>query len=316
MKRVDFSSVKINGGFWKQKQDLIRETTIKAVYNRFKESGRIDAFNLDSGIEAHFFWDSDVAKWIESVAYLTSEKREPRLESIVDEIIDNIEKYQDECGYYNIYHMTIAPEKRLKIRDNHELYCLGHLIEAGVAYYNATGKDKLLKLMCKYTDYVEKRFKIDKDTDFETPGHEEIELALVRLYEATGEKRYLDLSKYFVDERGNHEGLADWTDFMYNQSHLPVREQKTAEGHAVRAVYLYCAMADLALKYNDEGLKNACITLFDNITTKRMYITGGIGSSAFGEAFTVDYDLPNLMAYTESCAAIGLALFAHRMLLI
>ncbi len=316
MKRVDFSSVKINGGFWKQKQDLIRQTTIEAVYNRFKESGRIDAFNFDSGIEAHFFWDSDVAKWIESVAYLTSEKREPRLESIVDEIIDNIEKYQDECGYYNIYHMTIAPEKRFKIRDNHELYCLGHLIEAGVAYYNATGKDKLLKLMCKYTDYVEKRFKIDKDTDFETPGHEEIELALVRLYEATGEKRYLDLSKYFVDKRGNHEGLADWTDFMYNQSHLSVREQKTAEGHAVRAVYLYCAMADLALKYNDEGLKNACIALFDNITTKRMYITGGIGSSAFGEAFTVDYDLPNLMAYTESCAAIGLALFAHRMLLI
>ena len=317
MKAVDFTSIKINGGFWKEKQDLVREITINAVYDRFKESGRIDAFNFDSGVKAHFFWDSDVAKWIESVAYLSTEKREPALEAIVDEIVDNIEKYRDECGYFNIYHMTIEPENRLKIRDHHELYCLGHLIEAGVAYYKATGKDKLLKLMCDYTDYVEKRFKIDKNTPFTTPGHEEIELALVKLYDVTGEKRYLELSRFFVDERGTKsEELCDWMGRSYNQSHAPVREQDTAEGHAVRAVYLYCAMADLALKYNDEALKNACRKIFDNIISKRMYITGGIGSCAFGEAFTVDYDLPNLTAYTESCAAIGLAFFAHRMLLL
>ena len=266
MNNFSFSNVKITGGFWKQKQDLVRETTTMAVYNRFKETGRIDAFNLDSGVKAHFFWDSDVAKWIEGVAYLTKEKREYELERLVDEIVDNIEKYQDECGYFNIYHMTVEPEKQFKIRDNHELYCLGHLIEAGVAYYEATGKDKLLNLMCKYVDYVEKRFVIDADAGFVTPGHEEIELALVRLYEVTGNQKHLDLAKFFVDKRGSEaDTLTDWTAFMYNQSHAPVREQYTAQGHAVRAVYLYSAMADLALKYNDEKLKNACKAIFDDI---------------------------------------------------
>ncbi len=313
----NFSNIKITGGFWKQKQDLVRDITTKAVYNRFKETGRIDSFNFDSGVKAHFFWDSDVAKWIEGVAYLTKEKREEELEKIVDEIVDYIEKYQDECGYFNIYHMTVEPEKQFKIRDNHELYCLGHLIEAGVAYYEATGKDKLLKLMCKYVDYVEKRFVIDADAGFTTPGHEEIELALVRLYEITGNKKHLDLAKFFVDKRGSEsETLTNWAAFMYNQSHAPVIAQKAAEGHAVRAVYLYSAMADLALKYNDEELKNACKAIFDDIVNKKMYITGGIGSSGYGEAFTVPYDLPNLFAYSESCAAIGLVFFAKRMMLI
>lgn len=317
MNSLRYFDVSITGGFWKQKQDLVRNTTTMAVYDRFKETGRIDAFNFESGVKAHFFWDSDVAKWIEGVAYLTKDKREPELEALVDAIVDNIEKYQGDDGYFNIYHMTIEPENRFKIRDHHELYCLGHLIEAGVAYYEATGKDKLLNLMCKYVDYVEKRFKIDKDTDFTTPGHEEIELALVRLYEVTRDERHLELSKFFVEQRGTKiEQDPDWIDTIYNQSHAPVREQKTAEGHAVRALYLYCAMADLALKYNDEELKNACKSLFDNIIEKRMYITGAVGSSAFGEAFTVDYDLPNLLAYAESCASIGLVLFAKRMMLL
>lgn len=319
MKRVDYSNTKITGGFWRKKQDLIRNVTVKAVYDRFLETGRFDAFKCDksSEIKPHIFWDSDVAKWIEGVAYLTRKKREPQLEAIVDEVIGQIEKNRDTCGYFNSYFLAVEPENRFKIRDNHELYCLGHLIEAAVAYYEATGKDKLLKLMCDYTDYVEKVFKFEGAAAFKTPGHEEIELALVRLYECTKETRYLELSRYFVDERGKiAEGLLPWGNESYNQSHKPVREQETAEGHAVRAMYLYCAMADLALRYNDESLKNACKKIFDNIATKRMYITGGIGSSRHGEAFTVDYDLPNLTAYTESCAALGLALFAHRMLLL
>ena len=229
-----------------------------------------------------------------------------------------IEKNRDTCGYFNSYFLTVDTDKRFSNRDNHELYCLGHLIEAGIAYYQATGKDKLLKLMCDYVNYVDDVFKKQGSAAFKTPGHEEIELALVRLYECTGEKKYLELSKYFVDTKGheNEDPLCAWTEYAYSQSHKPVREQDTAEGHAVRAVYLYCAMADLALKYNDQSLLNACQKIFDNISTKRMYITGGIGSSAEGEAFTVDYDLPNQFAYTESCAALGLALFAHRMLLL
>ncbi len=319
MKRVDYSSIKITGGFWREKQDLVRDVTVKAVYNRFLETGRFDAFKCDPNapIKPHIFWDSDVAKWIEGVAYLTKEKREPELEKIVDDIVDEIEKNRDECGYFNSFYLALEPENRFTYRDCHELYCLGHLIEGAVAYYEATGKDKFLKLVCDYADYVEKVFKIEHSAKFKTPGHEEIELALVRLYECTGEERYLELSKYFVEEKGHEDGeLTEWSKYAYSQSHLPVREQNTAEGHAVRAVYLYCAMADLALKYNDQGLKTACKRIFDNISKKRMYVTGGIGSASHGEAFTVDYDLPNLIAYTESCAALGLALFAHRMLLL
>ncbi len=319
MKRVIFSDIKITGGFWKQKQDLVRSVTVNAVYDRFFETGRFDAFKCDKSnpIKPHIFWDSDVAKWIEGVAYLTKEKREPSLEKIVDDLVDEIEKNQCEDGYFNTFYITVEPENRFRFRDCHELYCLGHLIEAAVAYYEATGKDKLLRLMCKYADLVERAFKIEGSTGFSTPGHEEIELALVRLYECTSEKRYLELSKHFIDKKGYEaDPLTAWSEYSYFQSHKPVREQETAEGHAVRAVYLYCAMADLALKYNDDTLKNACKKIFDNISEKRMYITGGIGSSNAGEAFTVDYDLPNLIAYTESCAALGLALFAHRMLLL
>lgn len=320
MERIDFSNVKITGGFWRQKQNLVRDVTVQAVYDRFFETGRFDAFKCDPSakIKPHIYWDSDVAKWIEGVAYLTREKREPQLEKIVDGVVDEIEKHRDPCGYFNSFYLAMEPENRFQWRDCHELYCLGHLIEAAVAYYEATGKDKLLKLVCDYADYVEKVFKIEGSAQFKTPGHEEIELALVRLYECTREERYLALSKHFIDEKGHEEGdpLCLWTEYAYSQSHKPVREQETAEGHAVRAVYLYCAMADLALKYNDEGLKNACKRIFDNIANKRMYVTGGIGSSSEGEAFTIDYDLPNLISYTESCAALGLSLFAHRMLLL
>ena len=319
MDRVDFSNIKITGGFWKQKQDLVRDVTVHAVYDRFKDTGRFEAFKGDtSRFEPHIFWDSDVAKWMEGVAYLTMEKREPELEAIVDELVDDIERMQDENGYFNIFYTVMEPQNRFKYRGCHELYCAGHLMEAAVAYYQATGKRKFIDLMCKYADYIEKRFVKDKDTDFVTPGHEEIELALVRLAECTGVMRYLELAKFFIDKRGIQleDGVADWSAQMYCQSHLPVREQTTAEGHAVRAVYLYCAMADLALKYGDNELKKACEKIFDNIAEKRMYITGGIGSSHEGEAFTVDYDLPNEVSYTESCAALGLALFANRMLLL
>lgn len=320
MENTDFSHITITGGLWKEKQALLRKTTARAIYNRFKDTGRIDAFRCAwrEGMpnKVHVFWDSDVAKWIEGVAYLTEKKREPELEALCDEIIDQLVAHQDADGYYNSYFLTVEPEGRFSRRGEHELYCAGHLMEAAVAYYRATGKRKLLDAMCRYADYIDQRFRVARDTGFVTPGHEEIELALVRLSECTGNARYLTLAKFFLDERGKREEplFHDGTDNpLYHQSHLPVREQMTAEGHAVRAVYLYCGMADVAEKTGDEGLRAACRALFDDIVTRKMYITGGIGSSACGEAFTVPYDLPNLLAYTESCAAIGLSLFAGRM---
>ncbi len=319
MKRIDFSATEITGGFWKEKQDTIRKTTVYAVYDRFKETGRFDAFRCDwkEGMpnKPHIFWDSDVAKWIEGVAYLIAKKPNKRLERIVEQVIDEIEKNQDANGYFNIYFTAVAPEKRFQNRDCHELYCAGHLIEAAVAYYETTGKRRFLDLMCKYVDYIEKRFIIQRDTGFKTPGHEEIELALVRLYLCLGERRHLALAKAFIDMRGNEEEPEFGHGYAYMQSHIPVREQRTAEGHAVRALYLYCAMADVALLTEDAELKAALDAIFENIVCKRMSITGGVGASACGECFTKDYDLPNLITYNESCAALALALFAHRMLM-
>ncbi len=318
MRRVDFSKTKIKGGFWAQKQELVKNETVWAVYKRFVETGRFDVFDFEHHTaHPHIFWDSDVAKWAEGVAYLAHLEPCPELEKIVDDLIDLIEKYQGDDGYFNIYHMLVEPDMRFTNRDNHELYCAGHLIEASVAYFEATGKRKFLELMIKYASYIEKRFIIDRDTPFTTPGHEEIELALVRLYECIGDEKYLNMARFFVDERGQRqEEDWDWASLGYSQAHLPVREQREAIGHAVRACYLYCAMADLAKICGDVSLKVACESIFDDIITRKMYITGGIGSSSAGEAFTIPYDLPNLIAYTESCAAIGLAFFAHRMLLI
>lgn len=317
MERIDFVNTTITGGLWKRKQDMVRKTTVYAVYDRFVETGRFDAFrcNWKEGMpnKPHFFWDSDVAKWIEGAANLTAEKREPKLEKIIDETVDLIVKNQGEDGYFNIFFTVVEPKGRFSDRSKHELYCAGHLTEAAVAYFKATGKRKFLDAMIKYIDYIYDRFYIKRDTAFTTPGHEEIELALVKLYKCTKNEKYLTLAKFFIDERGKR-AETDRSPAMSNQSHLPVREQTEAVGHAVRAVYLYCGMADIAKLTGDKELADACKTIFDNVASKKMYITGGIGSTSCGEAFTVPYDLPNLVAYSESCAAIGLALFAGRML--
>lgn len=324
---ISYSKVNITEGFWQRRQQINNQKTVYAVYNRFLETGRIDAFKFawkpGDPNKPHFFWDSDVAKWMEGVAYIYNStkgkelmKKDEELVRKVDELVDLIEKNQDESGYFNIYFTVVEPENRWKIRTAHELYCAGHLIEAAVAYYEATGKRKFLDLMCKYADHIEKVFKKERSANFITPGHEEIELALVRLYRATGERRYLELAKFFIDERGKDDPSKyyEFANAKYAQDHLPVREQHTAEGHAVRATYLYSAMADIAYEYNDEQLFDCCRKIFRDIMNKKMYITGGIGSSHNGESFTIPYDLPNITAYSESCAGIGLALFAWRML--
>ena len=320
-KSVPFTSVRITDGFWRDRQQLNSEVTIPAVYDRFKETGRFDAFKCDytadmgEALRPHYFWDSDVAKWIEGVAYILRTEKRPELEKICDEVISLIIKNQGEDGYFNIYFTVIEPERRFIDRDKHELYCAGHLMEAAVAYYEATGKREFLDAMCRYADYIELRFKIKRDTAFTTSGHEEIEMALFRLYDCTGERRYLELAEFFINERGPQDKpLSPTSNQEYCQSHLPVREQRRAVGHAVRAGYLYSAMAEMCKRTDDEGLLTACRALFDDITKYKMYITGGVGSSASGEAYTVNYDLPNIMAYSESCAAMSIIFFAAGML--
>ncbi|MCI8388440.1 MAG: glycoside hydrolase family 127 protein [Clostridiales bacterium] len=320
LKNLTFDKIDITGGFWHEKQELIRKTTIWNVYKRFCDTGRFPAFKMDwkEGMpnRPNIFWDSDVAKWLESVAYLTLKQREPELEAIVDEVVDDIERGRMEDGYFNICYELFEPQNRFKFRGNHELYCAGHLIEAAVAYNKATGKNKFLHLMEDYAKLIKRIFMDEESAAFDSPGHEEIELALVRLYDHTGNRDYLDLALFFINKRGSQAKLPENDNYhrgTHIQDHLPVREQFTAEGHAVRACYLYCAMADLAERTDDAELKNACEKLFKNITEARMYITGSIGSSHVLEEFENDYRLPNDTAYAETCAALALALFARRM---
>ena len=321
-RRVTCQALDITGGFWKEKQQLFRRVTLDAVYDRFEETGRFDALNCSwkEGMpnKPHIFWDSDVAKWIEGAAYFLLKQRDEELEARVDELIDRMEKHQWEDGYLNSYFTTVEPEERFQRRTDHELYCAGHLAEAAVAYAQATGKRKLLEIVEKYMALIDRVFRQEHSAAFDTPGHEEIELALYRLYEYTGKECYRRLAEYFVDTRGtsSRDETYRHADQENMQSHLPVRQQKTAEGHCVRALYLYSAMADQARIDHDGEMEQVCKTLFENITKKRMYITGGIGSTHRGESFTFDYDLPEYTAYNETCASIALAMFCRRMWLL
>jgi len=319
---IPFLHTKLTDGFWQRRQKLNYEVSIPSVYNRFQDTGRFGALRFDwkegDPNRPHIFWDSDVYKWIEAAAYVLKQNADSQLELLIDETVGLIEKHQDDDGYFNTYFQVVEPERRFSDRGAHELYCAGHMIEAGVAYYRTTGKDTLLKCARRMADNIEQVFVKEQSAGFVTPGHEEIELALVSLYRCTGEKRYLELGRWFLDNRGNNEkdAILGWEKPAYTQSHLPVRQHETAEGHCVRACYLYSGMADVAIEDGDEPLSETCRKLFENIALKRMYITGGIGSSREGEAFTFDYDLPNATAYNESCAAIALAMFARRMSLL
>ena len=279
------------------------------------------------------FQDSDFSKWIEAVGYSLTQHPDPNLEKLADEAIDIVCAAQTPDGYLDTYYIINGMDAALtNLRDHHELYCLGHLVEGAVAYYQATGKDKLLRAAARFADYIEARFGPEEGKCKGYPGHEIAEMALVRLYEVTGEEKYLKLSKFFVDQRGQKPFYFAMEDkaraekagqkwrgnpddgSAYHQSHKPVREQDEAVGHAVRATYLYSGMADIARLTGDDELLAACDRLWDNIVRKKLYITGGIGGTVHGEAFSYNYDLPNDSAYSETCAAIGLAFFARRML--
>ena len=320
MQNVSFDHVTL-GGFWGQWLEKLQAVTLPTVYDRFSETGRFEAFEFrwkaGDPKQPHIFWDSDVAKWIEAAADLLAQRPDPALEAVIDRVVDLIELHRDPCGYFNIYFTVCEPDQRFQRRTDHELYCAGHLTEAAIAYAAATGKTKFLRLMQDYIAYIDKVFFQEDSAAFSTPGHEEIELALVKLYNFTGDAHYLEMSRRFVDLRGvSPKDIAGGHNNDYDQSDRPVREISEAIGHSVRAVYLYCAMADLARLTADDALRAACERVFDNITQRRMFITGGIGSSSRGERFTEDFDLPNDVAYAETCAAIGLAFFARRMSLL
>ena len=294
------------------------------------ENFRIAAGESQEKFYGMVFQDSDLAKWLEAAAYQLPLGGCEDLRKKAEDVIDLIEKAQMPDGYLNTYFQCTDIKKRwTNLRDCHELYCAGHMMEAAVAWYQATGERKLLDVMLRFAHHIHDVLGKEPGKIPGVPGHEEIELALCRMYDVTGEKFLLDLASYFVDERGqepdyllvehpdkSNEHFAGLGDLgrKYAQHQAPVREQDKLEGHAVRALYLVAGMADVAERTGDEGLLEAAKRLFFNAAQKRMYVTGGVGSTCIGEAFTLDYDLPNDTAYAETCASIAL-IFAARALL-
>lgn len=318
-KIVSFRDVTLTDGFWKKRYELNKNVSIAAVRNKFEESARFDAlrFNyLKNGRQLHYFYDSDAAKWIEGVAYLIEHDRESQKdnEAFIDELVDCMAAAQRDNGYLNSYHQQITPDEIFKDRNHHELYCAGHLIEAAIAYDRATRKDKFLKVMEKYCDCIYRAFIEEKTASFTTPGHEEIELALMKLYRHTGNKKYFDMAKFFLVNRGLCGEKTIYDNNPYgSQDDVDIYHLREANGHSVRALYLYSGVADLAMEEKDEKLYANLDAVFDDIVNRKMYITGGVGSTFRTESFTVPYDLPNPTAYSESCCAIAFILFALRM---
>lgn len=319
IEQIDFSHVKINDNFWSPRLSKHVSATLPVCIDQIEnQTGRIRNFeNAAKGEGEHsgiFFDDSDVYKALEGMAYSLINNPDPELEKKADEWIDKFAAAQQPDGYINTFYTLTGLDKRWTNMDKHEMYCAGHMIEAGVAYYQATGKRKLLDVCIRMTDHMMSQFGPGKR--HWVPGHEEIELALVKLYQTTQEQKYLDFAYWLLEERGHGHGTmgdeGKW-DPVYYQDIVPVRQLTDISGHAVRCMYLYCGMADVAALKNDTGYIAAIDRLWDDVVHRNMYITGGIGSSHDNEGFTEDYDLPNLDAYCETCASVGMVLWNQRM---
>lgn len=319
IEQVEFSQVKINDGFWSPRLKKHATTTLAVCIDQIEnQTGRIRNFeNAAKGSGEHsgiFFDDSDVYKAMEGIAYTLINNPDSELEKKADEWIDKFAAAQQPDGYINTYYTLTGLDGRWKNMDKHEMYCAGHMIEAGVAYYQATGKRKLLDVCIRMADHMMSLFGPDKR--HWVPGHEEIELALVKLYKATDDGRYLDFANWLIEERGHGHGTmggeGEWNPFYY-QDEKPVREMTDIAGHAVRCMYLYCGMADVAALKQDTGYMDTMHRLWDDVVLRNMYVTGGIGSSRHNEGFTEDYDLPNLDAYCETCASVGMVYWNQRM---
>jgi DUF1680 family protein len=344
---LSLKAVNVKDSFWSPYIKLVKEVVIPYQWEVLNDnvpeaepSHVMKNFRIAAGLEkgefyGFFFQDTDLAKWLEAVAYSLQTTPDIELEKLADEAIDLVEKAQQPDGYLNTYFSIGRMEKRwTNLEECHELYTAGHFIEAGVAYHQATGKRKLLDVVCRFADHIDNVFGREPGKLRGYDGHQEIELALVKLYRETGNEKYLNLSSFFIEERGQEpyyfqeewekrDRISFWDMKVsgppadrkkYLQTHLPVKEQKEAVGHAVRVVYMLTGMAEVAKESGDSKLFNACKELWNNIVSKQMYITGGIGSTSLGEAFTFDYDLPNDIVYAETCASIGLIVFAQKML--
>ena len=335
---IPFTQVVLEDAFWAPRIETNRTVSLRRIYDKLVETGRISAFDLDFSRPVptpivYIFGDSDPAKWLEAASFSLATHPDPELEGLVDGLADKVISAQQPDGYLNTHFIHVQPEMRWKnLRDWHEMYCAGHLIEGAVAHFEATGSPKLIDSLSRYADLIGDTFGREPGKKLGYCGHPEIELALVRLYRATGNRRYLELASYFIDERGQQsdtqahyydieaiERGEDPRDFWaknyeYNQSHQPLREQAKVVGHAVRAMYLLSAAADLAGEFEDDSLLETCGRLWDNLVNCRMYLTGGIGPSRNNEGFTTDYDLPDETAYAETCATIGLMMWNQRLL--
>ena len=337
---ADHSSVVFDGGFWQSWSETVRNVTIPTQHKRLEEEGFLEVLDFDrpagplvrpiqpSGLSMQHFFDSDFGKWIEAASYTLKAHPNAEIEAKIDDIVAKLEQGQMADGYLNSWFIRREPEKRwTNLRDLHEMYSMGHLLEGAVAYYEATGKGRFLDVMIRAVDHIIDTFGREPGKLRGYDAHEEIELALVKLYRVTRDPRHLKLATYFVDERGQMPSYYDeearnrgedpqdyvYKTYAYSQAHMPVREQQQVVGHAVRAMYLFSAMVDLAVENGDPVLKEACERLYDNLVGRQLYVTGGLGPSASNEGFTREFDLPNETAYAETCAAVALGFWSHRM---
>ncbi|WP_293854155.1 beta-L-arabinofuranosidase domain-containing protein [uncultured Alsobacter sp.] len=341
LRPVDPARIRFTGGFWADRIGLVRDVTVPALLRRLDEEGWLETLAFDrapaplvrpvqaSGLSMQHFFDSDIGKWIEAASLaMLAGGRDGRLEERIDAIAERYAAGQMPDGYLNSWFIRREPGRRwTNLRDWHEMYSLGHLVEGAVAYTRATGKRRLLEVVSRAVDHAIATFGPLPSQRRGYDAHAEMELAMVRLHDLTGDPRHLAFARYLVDERGRMPSYFDeearargqdpadyhYKTYAYSQAHKPVREQAEVVGHAVRATYLYAAMADLARADGDAALAAACGRLFDRLVSRQLYVTGGIGPSADNEGFTREYDLPNATAYAETCAAIGLGLFAHRL---
>jgi len=315
---VTFSDVAIEDAFWTKRLETNRLVSIPHNLDYCEQTGRIRNFEQVAGLDntpfnGHYFHDSDVFKVLEGVAYSLSNHPDKALEARLDRIIDLIARSQQPDGYLNTWFTLKEPDQRwANIRDKHELYCAGHMFEAAVAHFYATGKRTFLDVACRYADYIDTVFGPDKRHT--VAGHEEIELGLIKLWRATENERYLALSRFFVYEHGQKETHELFG--KYCQDHLPIADQTEPVGHAVRWLYLYSAVADHAAITDDPAHVDAMERLWQNIVKKKMYLTGGVGVQNYGEGFAEAYFLPNYQAYCETCASIGMAFWNHRLALL
>jgi DUF1680 family protein len=318
---VPLDAVDLADDFWEPRRRINREVTLPSQYRHLEDTGRLDNFRrasgkIGGGYQGIYFNDSDVYKWLEAAAWTLAEGSDSELERMVDAAITEIEDAQRPDGYLNTYFTFERAAQRWTDFDLHEMYCAGHLFQAAVAHFRATGSERLLDVATRFADHICDTFGPEEGKRHAVDGHEEVEMALVELFRATGERRYLEGAQFFIDARGH--GLLGRPygqhEPSYSQDHEPLRDQSEVVGHAVRALYLYSGAADVYAETGERALLQALRRLWENMTTRRMYVSGGLGSRYEGEAFGRDFELPNERAYTETCAAIASVMWNWRML--